>query len=348
MSPKSFRGFAATTLAAAALLLASCGVDTNESSLSASGSGKSAESGGVTVPDAPDAPDEKAGTPANPENFEGTGGAVFLNRAAEATSEVKTQRVDMRMEMADGFMPFTMSMDGQIDLENDRLQMDIVPEFGDLDLGLDEGDMEGFEDFDMGSLLGDMSMTIVQDGDTVYMKSAMFSMFADSDKPWISMPADELDTADAGQKPQNPNDFLGFLRATDAEVTEVGQEDVRGVSTTHYETVLDLREIMEQAAPEERADMEEALGAFDEMGTGASKLPTEVWIDGEGMVRRMTMTMDLSGMADTEDDMSFDLGSMVISIELFDFNEPVEIEVPDASQVGDFDPSMFDMDLPED
>lgn len=342
MSPKSFRGFGAATLAAAALLLASCGVDTNESSLSASGGDKAVESGGVSVPDSPD---EKAGTPVDPENFEGTGGAVFLNRAAEATADVKTQRVEMRMEMVGGFMPFTMSMEGQIDLENERLQMEILPEFGEMDLGLDDETMDGL---DLGGMLGDMSMTIIQDGDTAYMKSAMFSMFSDSDKPWISMPVDELDTADAGQKPQDPNAFLEFLRTTDAEVTEVGTEDVRGVATTHYETVLDLREIMEQAPPEDRAEMEEALGAFEGMGSGMSKLPTEVWIDGDGMVRRMVMTMDLSDMADEDDDMPFEMGSMVISIELFDFNEPVDIEVPDASQVGDFDPSMFDSDLFDD
>lgn len=339
MSPKSFRGFGAAILAAAALLLASCGVDTSESSLSATGGDKTAESGGVTVPGTAE---EKAGTPVDPENFEGTGGAVFLNRAAEATADVKTQRVEMRMEMVGGFMPFTMSMNGQIDLENERLQMEVLPELGDMDLGLDDETMDGL---DLGGMLGDMSMTIIQDGDTAYIKSAMFSMFSDSDKPWVAMPVDELDTADAGQAPQDPNAFLEFLRATDAEVTEVGQEDVRGVATTHYETVLDLRKIMEQAPAEDRAEMEEALSTFEGMGSGMSELPTEVWIDGDGMVRRMTMTMDLSGMAEAEGDMSLDLGSMVISIELFDFNEPVDIRVPDASEVGEFDPSMFDSDL---
>lgn len=318
MRRSSIRACLVSAFAVLALLLAACGVETSnaDSKADPSGGGGTEEAGPAeTPPEKPDGPDIET-----PENFEGTGGALFLNQAAEATSEVRTQKFEISMSMDGGPMPVAMDMTGAIDIENDLLQieMDLGASMGDV---MDPDDLEGF---DPGML--DMTM-IVADGQ-LYMRSPMMTMFTGSDAEWISMPADDMEADELGGH-QDPTAFLDFLRSTEAEVTEVGEEDVRGVSTTHYSTVLDVRAILDEADVEDRDGMEEALDSF---GGGLNELPMDVWIDGDGMVRRMEMTMDLSEVDD-----SADLGSMVMTIELFDFDEPVDIEVPDPSNVVDME-----------
>lgn len=325
MTRKTFRTPALVVAAAVALLLAACGVDSSESLKTVSSPDQVAEGPSPTSPDAPDGPG-----PDGPGEFQGTGGVVFLNRAAEATSEVKTQSMEMRMSMDVGGSSMDVVINGQIDLENDLMQMDMDLGLGDLfgdlqdefdDLDLDMGDL-GFDP-------SDMTMTMIQDGDQLYMKSPMFSMFTGSDKPWIVVPVDEAELVDETQGAQDPNDFLEFLKATNAEVVEHGREDVRGVSTVHLSTVLDMREILEQAEGVEKEELEEAL---EGLGTAAEEIPMDVWIDDDGMIRRMTMEIDASGIDD-----EVDMGTMELTIELFDFGEPVDIRVPDASEVAELD-----------
>lgn len=330
MSRKTLRTIAASSVATVALLLAACGVDSSEGLKTASGNEQPADGGGGSVSDGTGGGGSSGGggQTADPGDFQGTGGVVFLNRAAEATSEVKTQSMEIRTSMEVMGSPMEMVMTGQIDLENELLQMEIDLGMGDL-FGDLEGDMGDLGD--LGIDLGDMKITMIQAGDQMYMRSPLFSMFTGADTPWISMPVDEMDSLEETQQAQDPNDFLEFLKATDAEVEEHGREDVRGVSTQHLSTVLDLRSILDQAEGSEKEELEEAL---DGLGMGVEEMPMDVWIDDEGMIRRMTMSFDMSGMDD-----EIDMGSIEMTIELFDFNEPVDIRVPDASEVSEFDPS---------
>lgn len=332
MSRSSFRAIAASVAAAAMLTLSACGVETKSSAPS----GVRADEGAQT-PD-PGPVDGGGGGGGGvievPDDFQGTGGVVFLNRAAEATSQVKTQHLEMRMEMDGGMMPMSIVTTGQIDLESGRMKMEM--DMGDIFGGmLDELDPEDLEGMEGMPDFSDMSITMITADGTTYMRSALFSMFTGSDKTWVSMPADELDDDSTLGQQQDPNAFLEFLKNSNAEVVEEGREEVRGVETTHISTVLDLREIMKDAPDSEKAEMEEALEGMPE---GFEKLPFDVWIDDDGYIRRFEMKMDMSDVDDTQGMM----GTMVISMDLFDFNEPVDIAIPDPSDVEAIDPSMLD------
>lgn len=124
--------------------------------------------------------------------------------------------------------------------------------------------------------------------------------------PWISadletlgaMLGDRLDEL-TGWVEDGPSRMLEKLRAVGA-VEELGRERVRGVEATRY------RALVRPAGPsEDRA------------------VPVEVWIDDDGLVRRLRA-------ADGAHDAT-------VSIELFDFGADVAIEPPAPDQVTALD-----------
>lgn len=237
-----------------------------------------------------------------PGSFEGAKGARFLKQAASATADVKTMRERMTMTTKGGGMDLSMTAEGDYDVVNGR----------------------GHFTMSMADMGGEIEMVV--DGDTVYMK---IPMMAGNGKPWSKMSAADLGQAGTSTAATDPGAFLKMLEGTGAEITTIGKEDVRGVATTHISTTLDLRKLMEQAVGDDKADVEKQL---DSMGGAAlPAVPTEVWVDDDGYVRKLTMDMDLAEMTGG----AGGSGTITVTVELYDFNEPVDIEIPDPSQVGD-------------
>jgi hypothetical protein len=89
----------------------------------------------------------------------------------------------------------------------------------------------------------------------------------------------------------NPDQLLGTLIKASKRVETVGNEKIRGVSTTHYRAHLEEKELGEEVV-------------------------VEVWIDGEGLVRRLSVLDPL--------------GSTIF--DFFDFGVEVDIEAPPADE----------------
>jgi hypothetical protein len=98
----------------------------------------------------------------------------------------------------------------------------------------------------------------------------------------------------------DPQELVSRLEAEGVEVTEVGAEDVRGVATTRYAVTL----------PADATD------------AAAHNLSGDVWIDADGLVRRV----ELRGAGDTP---------FTMTAELFDIGRPVTVTTPPADQVTD-------------
>lgn len=263
-------------------------------------------------------------------SFEGTGGAVFLNRAAVATSEVETQKMWMEMKMSSPATgDISIIAEGSIDNETgmSQITMDMSDVFSSMDSG---GGMS------LPPEAGIMEM--ITDGDDTYMKSPLLSMFGDSEKPWVRMDTDEVSDGEVTSgAPSDPTKFLEFLENTGSEIEELGNEEVRGVDTIHVRTTLDMEEIMKSAPAEDQEEMQKQL---DEMGGAFTEIPLEAWVDEDGMVRRIQMDFDLADLGDEE----MGEGTMLLTIEMYDFGEPVDITIPDPSEVSEMDTAM----LPED
>ena len=258
-------------------------------------------------------------------SFEGTGGAVFLRDAAEATSQVTTMKMAMTMTTTGmpmfGDMVFTY--EGAFDNETGRGHMTV--DMGDVMEMLGEGS-------------GQMEMVI--DGDSVYVQSELFSSLADG-KPWVRMDQEGLGAtgSELGVGMQgDPTSFLDFLEGVGDEVETVRREELRGVPTTHVRTDIDMAKLLEEASEEDRAEYEESLEGLGGAADAFGSIPVEAWVDDNGYVRRYIMTFDMGAALEESEEMG-DIGdlTMSIDIELYDFNEPVEVEVPDPSQVGDLD-----------
>ena len=218
-------------------------------------------------------------------SFEGTGGVVYLDQAAEATAAVKTQKLsmDMAMEGLPGLGSLTITSEGEFDNEagQGHLTMDMGDVFGTM------GESSGLPD-DAGLI------EMVTDGDTVYMKSSLSSMLGDDAKPWLSIDSSELEQGGA----------LGGGAQSDPA-----------------------------AFPEEQL---EGLGAATD---SFKSIPAEAWVDADGFMRKFTMTFDFASAAEEVPELG-DV-SMTITVELYDFDEPVDIVVPDPSEVAKLDPSIL-------
>lgn len=322
MSRPSARTAFAALAGAALLVTAGCGVSLDEdaSPSAAGGGGQTPVAGG-------DTPVLPAGG-----SFEGTGGAVYLSRAAEETGGVATQKMSMEMVMEGVPSMGTISITSEGAFDNEAGQGHMTMDMGDVFGGMGEG--AGLPD-DAGT------MEMVIDGDVVYMKSPLFAMMGDEDKPWQRIDADELQQGGAmgGGAQSDPGEFLEFLEAAGDDVTEVGTEEVRGVETTHLTATLDLQKMLADAPADEQAELEEQLEGLGAAADSFTEIPAEAWIDEDGYVRRFTLTFDFAEAAAEEPELEG--VAMTMTIELYDFDEPVEIEIPDPSEVGELDPSLL-------
>jgi len=145
-------------------------------------------------------------------------------------------------------------------------------------------------------------------------------------KPWIKIDLSKLSGAGgvAGQlQSLDPNSYLVQLKGVTGAVKKIGKEKVRGESTTHYAFTVDLDKAARLAPAEQRAGIEAAAK------TVANKtVPTELWLDGAGRVRRFKQKVLItSGLA---------TGTTDLTIEYFDFGTKVEVVAPPADQTADF------------
>jgi hypothetical protein len=169
-------------------------------------------------------------------------------------------------------------------------------------------------------------LEIVATSDTIYIKFPFIAQLLGAGTEWISVESDKAPTASSLDS-ADPTAFLDFVRGAGGQVTTVGREQVRGVDTTHMQATITLSGALDQAPAAERDEVQKAI---DELGPEAKNLldtplPIDVFIDDNGMVRRIGMTIDLGNRA----------GSVAVTVDFFDFGADVGIAVPPADQVTD-------------
>jgi hypothetical protein len=121
----------------------------------------------------------------------------------------------------------------------------------------------------------------------------------------------------------DPTQALEYLRRV-SDLKTLGQEDVRGVETTHFRGEVDLKRVAAEAPPATRDSVERVLEL-----SGLDRLPTEVWVSSDGLVRRMKYTYaDMRSPGAPPIDMT-------MQMELYDFGVAVDVTEPPADQVVD-------------
>ena len=250
-----------------------------------------------------------------------TGDALSLDPVASAatkTVESGSSRVEFTISMKLAGESIDMSGSGAFDYRNPRgsLSYDIeIPE------------------------LGSVRMEMRMVGTKLYLRmpSAMMRTLAPSGKPWLGVDLRKsLDKMGLGgldfAQQQDPAQALQFLRAASADVKEAGSSVVKGVEVTRYVGRMDLREAVEAGLDDlelteaERAKARRGMQWMMEQ-LDATSLPFEVFVDDDGLLRRMTMDMRM-GLAGEDVEMS-------ITTDYFDFGTRVDVQAPPARDVFD-------------
>lgn len=221
--------------------------------------------------------------------------------AAAETAEAESYRSSIAIEYESSQGPVRIAGDGEFQAEppRGRLVMEVAEAGG-------QTDVAGTE--------------IVYDNRVLYMAAPGAAQ--GPEQRWVA-----VDLGEDGRLGQfggfdraDPAQALAYLRVAD-DVKEVGTEEVRDEETTRYRLTVDLREAAERS-PDYRAVIEQGLATG-----GSAEVPTDVWVDGDGRVRRVRMVYaDVA----TAEGMTADV---TVTTELYDFGAEVEIEPPPREQV---------------
>ncbi len=147
-------------------------------------------------------------------------------------------------------------------------------------------------------------------------------------KPWVradlSTFSQSLGSSSVGAGSSNPSEVLGYLKAA-GTVTRVGDEQVRGVSSTHYRALIDLSHF-DLAVPAAQRAAARKQGKLLERLTGAKTLPMDVWIGG-GRIDRVALAYSLCTQEGRLQE--------AISMDLYGYGRQPIVSPPPASQVTD-------------
>jgi hypothetical protein len=147
-------------------------------------------------------------------------------------------------------------------------------------------------------------------------------------KPWVradlSTFSQSYGSSSIGAGSSNPTEVLSYLKAA-GTVTRSGQEQVRGVPSTHYHVLIDLTHFA-NAAPAGRRAVVRRAGKLLERITGAKTLPMDVWI-GAGRITRVGLAFSLCTSQGRLQE--------TLSIDLYDYGRQAVVSPPPASQVTD-------------
>jgi hypothetical protein len=255
-----------------------------------------------------------APAPVNPKD------AVLDSMAA--VYEAGTLHEDLKMSVSAAGE--SLSISGEADIDNEHERVDMT-----MDLGMLGGEME-----------------IVMDGGVMYMRAPMFQ---DAGTEWVSMDPSKMDPAAAAQfggfgaGTTDPSAYVGlFAGVFDVKVS--GEEELKGVPTTHYVGTIDLKKVLkgfsdvvgEHADAATKKQLKAAVKQFESLGID-EKIPFEIWIDAEGLPRRQRITMDFGKLVPGADE-----ASMEMTVDFSDFGKPVDIDIPPPSEVTDMTDAMAD------
>jgi hypothetical protein len=244
-----------------------------------------------------------------------------------------SMRMTTTAELGGEHQSFTIVGDGLTDLETGDgvMKMNIDGYEG-------LGDVKGY---DAMSDAGSVEIRIVDGAGYMKLPAALGTMFGNG--KWLKMP--DLGVADStmpGLGQSDPSKFLAYLETVSNGVKKVGTEEIRGVDTTHYSATLDLGQAVSRA--DVPHGLRDKLSDLFDNKAGFSAVPADVWVDREGITRRIKMQMDLGALVkdiagavpDAPKPEAIPDMTMTMSMDLYDFGVPVNVVAPPASETTEF------------
>jgi hypothetical protein len=150
-------------------------------------------------------------------------------------------------------------------------------------------------------------------------------------KPWLGLNVNAMaaqqGAASGGFMPgpgTDPSEELQTLFGASGRVSNLGSETIRGVSTTHYRVVVDMKQAASRLPAAERTAFLAQVRAL-----GTPSIPADVWVDSEHLVRQMRLTIQPPSAGG-----SAGQARVTVTMQFFDFGTPVHVVAPPVSQVN--------------
>ncbi len=164
--------------------------------------------------------------------------------------------------------------------------------------------------------------TIVADN-VLYMRSRVFAQAGYAGAhDWVKIDLGQLaqqrglDLSSLVNASPTPTTALAYLRGT-KDVKKIGTESVNGVDTTHYQATVDLA----QAAAKSHGASRDSINRVIRL-SGVKTLPVDVWVDGDGYLRKIVWAEHTSPSTAAK-----------VTMLLHDFGSPVTIKAPSGKVI---------------
>jgi hypothetical protein len=166
-----------------------------------------------------------------------------------------------------------------------------------------------------------------QSGDyIVYVRLGTLASYVPGGKQWVKLDVSKLGSSaglDLGKllsgSQLQPTDLLSLLRSEGATVHRIGPASIGGVATTHYHVTVDLAKALRAKGS--------ASPLLAGMAAQLPKVPEDVWIDKDGLVRKVRVSYGL-----TQGGRHMHVG---LTMNLSDYGAPATIAAPPESDVFD-------------
>lgn len=127
----------------------------------------------------------------------------------------------------------------------------------------------------------------------------------------------------------DPSQFVDYLRAVSDSTKKVGRDTVRGVATTRYHAIIDLRKYPNVVPGFQKATAKRAIATMESL-LGAHTMPMDVWIDSSRLVRRMSF--------DLPECVNSHKLNMSMTMEMYDYAPQQAAHAPPDSDAYDLTP----------
>ncbi|GIU95565.1 MAG: hypothetical protein KatS3mg012_2022 [Gaiellaceae bacterium] len=259
-----------------------------------------------------------------------------LSQAASTSAEATSGRFSFTLEVSSPELEQELGFSGEgafdATAERSSFSADLssfMALLGGLFAGVSGGDGPDFDDPSL------WTIEIVRDGSQTFMKLPAIASKLPDGKVWVRVEDGELVEA-AGLKLQefdrftgaDPKQLLDVLRELSGEIEVVGREALRGVETTHYRATVDAESIAKSASKETGDDLGDLTDRLVGQ-SGLSEVPIDVWIDGDGILRKVVLDVEATQPGSSAPSRA------LLGFELWDLGEPVTIELPPSSEVVD-------------
>jgi hypothetical protein len=191
------------------------------------------------------------------------------------------------------------------------------------------------------------SVDVISDGTNVYLKVPGVASLTGG-KPWVETSLSGLASLTGSSVSSlslstlaDPSQALNMLGSLGSPVTKVGTVPLNGEQTTEYQTTITVADIVPRLSHGSAASSA-AAKAIQQLGVPS--VPVTAWVGGDGLLRQLSVTVDLShaslgglvgGLAPDPSGSSTEGAKVNLTVGLSHYGEPVSVSVPSASDVTD-------------